>query len=292
MNSSVSAPASASEMGEARIASSSPDLVCMSTTNGSIAANTSSRLVDDEVGALGDDRQVVVGDDRGDLDDHVAGVSSPVISRSIHTSTGRPYRWHDGVDGASGHATAPSYAGLLADDGVVERCALASRFGFMAYHGGGLEEMTEAIAAPPQSSGASLYAVVQPCGSAHFPSTSTAGRVGGAGQFLDHVDVVVTVHGFGRRGRFTSLLLGGRNRELARASVGRCVALPAYDIVTELEEIPRDCAALHPGNPVNLPAGAGCRSSCRRGCGGWGLEGRRPRWPTSWHPSRVVAREF
>ena len=35
---------------------------------------------------------------------------------------------------------------LLAQDGVEEVLTLRSTFGFMAYHGGGLEEMTEVIA--------------------------------------------------------------------------------------------------------------------------------------------------
>ena len=49
------------------------------------------RLVDHEVGALGHDLELVVGDERGDLDDDVAAGSSPVISRSIHTSTAAGY---------------------------------------------------------------------------------------------------------------------------------------------------------------------------------------------------------
>ena len=64
----------------------------MSTHDASIASSTGSGDVDDEVGALGDDLQVVVGDDRGDLDDLVAVWSRPVISRSIQTSTCPPDR--------------------------------------------------------------------------------------------------------------------------------------------------------------------------------------------------------
>ena len=36
---------------------------------------------------------------------------------------------------------------LLAHPGVREVCELRSRFGFMAFHGGSLEEMTDVIAA-------------------------------------------------------------------------------------------------------------------------------------------------
>ena len=46
--------------------------MCISTTTGSIAGERLGGLVDDEVGALGDDLELVVGDDRGDLDDDVA----------------------------------------------------------------------------------------------------------------------------------------------------------------------------------------------------------------------------
>jgi hypothetical protein len=42
MKASVCAPASSSDVVEARIASSSPDRVCISTTNGSMRASTSS----------------------------------------------------------------------------------------------------------------------------------------------------------------------------------------------------------------------------------------------------------
>ena len=73
-------------------------------------------------------------------------------------------------------------------------------------------------------------------------------------EYLDHVDVVVTIHGFGRRGLFTSLLLGGRNRELAEHVGGHLrTRLPAYAILTDLEAIPRELRGLHDTNPVNLP---------------------------------------
>ena len=56
---------------DAAIAVSSPLEVCMSTTTGSMPDERLGRLVHDEVGALGDDLELVVGDDRGDLDDDV-----------------------------------------------------------------------------------------------------------------------------------------------------------------------------------------------------------------------------
>ena len=146
--------------------------------------------------------------------------------------------------------TRASFADLLALPGVVEECELRSAFGFMAYHGGGLEEMTDVIAREAAArAGASYYGVVHPGEwELHLPSTRVTPEESPllAG-FLDHVDVVVTVHGFGRRPLLTSVLLGGRNRSLAGHVAGHLRrALPAYDVVDDLER-----------NPVNLPRRAG-----------------------------------
>jgi len=68
----------------------------------------------------------------------------------------------------------------------------------------------------------------------------------------------VAVHGYGRAGHFTSLLVGGGNRALA-GHVGRHLrdALPAYRIVDELDAIPTPLRGVHPRNPVNRPRGGG-----------------------------------
>jgi phage replication-related protein YjqB (UPF0714/DUF867 family) len=150
---------------------------------------------------------------------------------------------------------------LLAHPGVEEVLELGSTFGFMAYHGGSLEEATDVVAREAATrSGASLYAVVQPPDFRwHIPSTAVRPEHSEAlTAFLDHVDIVVTVHGYGRQGLFTSLLLGGRNRELAD-HVGTHLrgALPAYEIVTDLEGIPSELRGQHHANPVNLPRQAG-----------------------------------
>lgn len=155
----------------------------------------------------------------------------------------------------------PTFAEVLAFDGVVEEAELRTSFGFMAFHGGGLEEMTDVIArAAAERSGASYYGVVHPPHwELHLPST----RIRPAesellAAFVDHVDVVITIHGFGRRAMMTSLLLGGRNRVLAghvAAHLRR--ALPAYDVVDEVEAIPKELRGMHVRNPVNLPAGGG-----------------------------------
>lgn len=150
---------------------------------------------------------------------------------------------------------------LLAHPGVEEELCLRSRFGFMAFHGGSLEEMTDVVAAEAASrSGASLYAVRQPPDFQwHIPSNKVDPAHSPALQsFLDHVDVVVAVHGFGRQDMWATLLLGGQNRQLA-AELGGTLGerLPQYAIVDELDAIPSALRGLHPANPVNLPASAG-----------------------------------
>jgi phage replication-related protein YjqB (UPF0714/DUF867 family) len=145
----------------------------------------------------------------------------------------------------------------LAEPGVVERFELRSPFGFMAFHGGALERQTDRIAsAAADAAGASLYVVAHPePDPPHFPSTDVRPHHSPALQaFLDHVQVVVTVHGFGRDGMFTTLLLGGSNRTLAATLREELAgALPDYDIIDDLEAIPRRLRGLHPDNPVNLP---------------------------------------
>lgn len=154
-----------------------------------------------------------------------------------------------------------TFADVLAAPGVEEHCALRGRVGFMAYHGGNLELMTDVIAArAAERADASYYGVVQPVGMREHVSSievqpDTSPTLAG---FIEHVDVVVTVHGFGRRGLFTSLLLGGRNRPFAE-HVGAALRdrLPAYDIRTDVETIPPPLRGLHARNPVNLPRDGG-----------------------------------
>jgi len=155
----------------------------------------------------------------------------------------------------------PSFAELLAHDGVEEVSELRGRFGFMAFHGGSLEEMTDVVArAAAEQAGASYYGVHQPRDLQwHLPSTLIDPAVSPPlAAFLDHVDIVVTVHGYGRDGFWSTLLLGGQNRDLA-AHVGAALraALPAYEIATDLDRVPQPLRGLHPRNPVNLPRHAG-----------------------------------
>lgn len=152
---------------------------------------------------------------------------------------------------------------LLAHEGVEEVLELRGTFGFMAYHGGGLEEMTDVIArAAAEMSNASYYGVHQPVGMEwHIPSTKVSPEHSQKlSDFLEHVDIVVTVHGFGRIGMWATLLLGGTNRDLAH-HVGSHIRtrLPAYDIRTNLDDIPSELRGLHPKNPVNLPRRGGAQ---------------------------------
>ena len=150
---------------------------------------------------------------------------------------------------------------LLAREDVTEESILRSSFGFMAFHGGALEEMTDVIARrAAELSGASYYGICLPdVLEWHIPSHKvTADQSPVLKQFLEHVNIVITVHGFGRAGFFTSLLLGGRNRRLA-AHLGAVLReeLPAYRIVDDLDDIPSNLRGIHQDNPVNVVEHAG-----------------------------------
>jgi phage replication-related protein YjqB (UPF0714/DUF867 family) len=150
---------------------------------------------------------------------------------------------------------------LLAQPGVEEVLELRGPFGFMAFHGGSLEEMTDVVArAAAESSGASYYGVHQPKNLQwHVPSTEVdPAHSQRLAAFIDHVEVVVTVHGYGRQGFWTTLLLGGRNRVLAdHVAEHLRPRLPAYQLETDLDRIPAPLRGLHERNPVNLPPGQG-----------------------------------
>jgi len=146
-------------------------------------------------------------------------------------------------------------AELLGQRDVEEELVLGSAVGFLAVHGGSLERHTDTIArAAAGLAGASLYAVVQPPHLRwHLPSHEFDPAASPAlACFLDHVELVVAVHGYGRQGRWTDVLLGGGNRALAH-DLGRRLgrALPEYRMVTDLADIPVRLRGMHPANPVN-----------------------------------------
>ena len=135
---------------------------------------------------------------------------------------------------------------------------LRSRFGFLALHGG-LEQGTAEIAtAAADAAGASVYAVVQPEDLRwHVPSRNyDPEHSGELATFLAHVDVVVSVHGYGGlRGsdeRWTTILVGGSNRVLASDLAGVLgAALPHYRFLDDIELIPTELRGVHSANPVN-----------------------------------------
>jgi phage replication-related protein YjqB (UPF0714/DUF867 family) len=148
-----------------------------------------------------------------------------------------------------------AFAELLAHPDVFEGRVLASTVGFLALHGG-LEPGTAEIARDAaERSGASWYAVVQPDDlKRHVPSHQTdPGCAPLLAGFLEHVETVVSVHGYwGHDELHTALLVGGGDRELAAALARRLrVALPDYSVIDDLDVIPRHLRGLDPRNPVN-----------------------------------------
>lgn len=151
---------------------------------------------------------------------------------------------------------------FLAREEVTELCELRGRFGIMAYHGGNLERTTDAVAAEVASrTGSSFYGVAQDVphrhhlASTHFDPDHSAALA----DFLGHVDVVITIHGYGRRRLWRHLLLGGRNRTLARHVAAHLRSgLPRrFRVLDDLEAIPRELRGQHPRNPVNRPPNHG-----------------------------------
>jgi phage replication-related protein YjqB (UPF0714/DUF867 family)/gamma-glutamylcyclotransferase (GGCT)/AIG2-like uncharacterized protein YtfP len=196
------------------------------------------------------------------------GYLERIIDGAMHH--GLPHRWLEFLRrwdpanwprhrDANGSGAPQSLSELLAHPGVIETSTLRSRFGFLAIHGGGLEQMTDVIAErAAQAADASVYVVRHPD---HYPHhlPSAAYRAEESerlAEFLDHVDVVVSLHGYGRIGRSTQLLAGGGNRALA-AHLAHHVSVSGYEVVTDLDAIPRELRGLHPQNPVNRPRDGG-----------------------------------
>lgn len=163
------------------------------------------------------------------------------------------------ADTSASHDT--SFAELLAEPGVVEVVDLRSTFGFCAFHGGNLERLTDQIASEAAArSGASFYGVMQPTGMRHhisskYVSPTQSPRLA---SFIDHCEVVVAIHGYGLQGRWSDLLLGGTNRALA-SHLARHIRneLPAYNVLDNLEDIPKRLRGQHPDNPCNLTEAGG-----------------------------------
>ena len=173
-------------------------------------------------------------------------------------------------------------AELLKRSEVTEVCEIGSHFGVMAYHGGNLERTTDYVAAAvAERTGASYYGLLQaPPLRHHVASTRIDPEDSPAlDRFLRHVDVVITIHGYGRRRLWRHLLVGGGNRTLARHVAGslRSKLHRRYRVVDALDEIPRELRGQHPRNPVNLPRDSGVQlelpPSIRWNTREWGWSG-------------------
>ena len=190
---------------------------------------------------------------------------------------------------------------LLAEPGVVEQCDLRSRVGFMALHGGSQDRGTDLIAGrAAERSGASYYAIIQPPwlrrhlrSRCHDPADSAALR-----RFLDHVEVAISVHGFGRdgflayidperglvvepygparqgaqQGPLRGIIVGGLNPELVEQT--RAVLDGRFEGFTVADGRVR--LGFHPDNAVNLPRGRGVQIELPPGLRGIGPYGERP----------------
>jgi phage replication-related protein YjqB (UPF0714/DUF867 family) len=152
------------------------------------------------------------------------------------------------------------FARLLRCDGVEERLRLASGVGFLALHGG-LEPGTEGVAQRAAAlSGASSYVVTQPRTLGwHVPSHRIQpGDSVLLDDFLGHVEVVVSVHGYFRPEWPDAVYVGGANRDLAALLAARLrCAVPELSVVDDLMAIPRALRGVDPRNPVNGTRGGG-----------------------------------
>lgn len=169
-------------------------------------------------------------------------------------------------------------AELLAHEGVVETCELRAPFGFMALHGGSLERGTAEIARrAADASGASLYTVEQPEDLQwHIPSHRYDPQDAPAlAAYLDHVEVTISVHGYGRDGWWTRLLVGGANRAFgAHAAAVLRSHLEGFEVLDGIDEIPRELRGLHPDNPVNRSGRGGAQLELPPRVRGLGPNGR------------------
>jgi phage replication-related protein YjqB (UPF0714/DUF867 family) len=192
-------------------------------------------------------------------------------------------------------------AELLSLPDVEEECVLRSPVGFMALHGGSQDRGTYEIASrAAERAGASFYAIVQPPGlrvhltsRLHDPADSERMRA-----FLKHVDIAISVHGFGRdgfclwidpvrglviepygparRGRqsgpLRGIIVGGRNAGLL--DVARRLLHDRFDGYRVADERVR--LGFHADNPVNLPPSHGVQIELPPGLRGIGDFGEQP----------------
>ena len=155
-----------------------------------------------------------------------------------------------------------SFTELLSSPEITEEIEIRSSFGVCALHGGGLERATEAVARDvAENTDSSYYAVIQPEGSRIHLSSKyfDPNQSSKLGQFLERIDTVISIHGYGKEDDFWALLLGGSNRELAYHLAGslREVLPEEYRVVDQIDSIPPPLRGVHPDNPVNFPINGG-----------------------------------
>jgi phage replication-related protein YjqB (UPF0714/DUF867 family) len=188
-------------------------------------------------------------------------------------------------------ARSATWADLLDHPEVVEGAVKRSKVGVMAFHGGlegGTAEIAEAAA---DASGASLYFVNQPAALRwHVPSRSVDpahSRL--LADWLEHVDVAIAIHGYGRIRQPRRILLGGRNREFAEL-LGEHLAgaVSGFEVVTELGSIPSELRGLHPDNPVNRPRLGGVQVELPPSARGTTPRPPDPAWGPGGAPARIA----
>ena len=172
---------------------------------------------------------------------------------------------------------------------------MRSAVGLMALHGGSQDRGTHEIASrTAQQTGASYYAIVQPSGlrfhltsRRHNPDDSDRLRA-----FLEHVEIAISVHGFGRdgfsltahpaagvvvepygpallgrqSGPLRGIIVGGRHTELLDAARQLLHnRFTGYHLADERVRLGFD-----PKNPVNLPSSHGVQVELPPGLRGIG----------------------
>ena len=172
---------------------------------------------------------------------------------------------------------------------------MRSAVGFMALHGGSQDRGTDQLASgAAEQSGASYYAIVQPSGlrvhltsRLHNPDHSEALRT-----FLQHVEIAISVHGYGREGfslwvdpergpvieaygpalqgtqtgPLRGIIVGGRNGDLL--DIARRLFHDRFSGFHVADELVR--LGFHPDNPVNLPSKHGVQIELPPGLRGIG----------------------
>lgn len=111
----------------------------------------------------------------------------------------------------------------------------------------------------------------------HRPSHHyTADRVPEMGSYLAQVRFSLSLHGHNRRTR--AIYLGGRNRTEAYQLAGVLrPALPDWDLVDQLSEIPDGLRGVNPANPVNMSEAGGVQVEIPISLLGW-LQNRDGTW--------------